>query len=332
MVDYTIYSRVKRAVACMQAHRYGVRIDVLMAELGCSRSTLARTLALMRGSGFIIEEVPDPSGDYRRKRLLLKKVGFLSNPVAQALASLSLDERVALEVAMHSAETPVLRSALGKVLSVQRDLPTAAALDLDEQLSRDARVSRVGPRQRVDERIVELLRRAMVGLSRVTLRYRNGAPRLVTPHGFVHSRFDYLVARGEDGEVRTLRLDLITEVRPHASPAEEPEDWNLSTWLLESFGVYHGDERLHIVLHFDAEVADRAARLLFHLSQHLQREPDGTLRVYLHCRGHRELFHELLHPDWNGHVTLEHPASLVSAFREYLNTAAARHRRVYGLP
>jgi len=150
---------------------------------------------------------------------------------------------------------------------------------------------------------------------------------LVTAHGFVHSRFDYLVARGEDGRVRTLRLDLITEVRPHSSPAEEPEGWNLAGWLLESFGIYHGDERLHIVLRFDVEVADRAARLLFHLSQHQQREPDGTLRVHLHCRGHRELFHELLHPDWNGHVTLEHPASLVTAFRGYLEAAAARHRR-----
>ena len=327
MVEYTIYSRVQHAVDFMEGHRYGVRIDALMAHLGCSRSTLARTLALMRGSGFIIEEVPDPGGNHRRKRLILKTQGVLENPIAAALSSLSLEERLALEVEMLRNETPALRSALGKVLGAQKELPRAAALDLDELLSREVRVARVGPRQRVDERVISTLRLAMVGLSRVTLRYRNGAPRLVTPHGFVHSRFDYLVARGEDGEVRTLRLDLITEVRPHASPAEEPEDWNLSAWLLESFGVYHGDERLHIVLRFDAVVADRAARLLFHLSQHLQREPDGTLRVHLHCCGHRELFHELLHPDWNGHVTLEHPASLVSAFRDYLNTAAVRHCR-----
>lgn len=327
MVEYTIYSRVQRAVECMQGHRHGVRIDVLMAYLGCSRSTLTRTLDLMRSSGFVIDEVDDPGDHHRRKRLVLKQQGVLENPVAAALAALSLEERLALEVEMHRTETPALRSALGKVLGSQSPLPRAAALNLDELLSRDVRISRVGPRQRVDERVISALQLAIIGLSRVTLRYRGGAPRLVTAHGFVHSRFDYLVARGEDGRVRTLRVDLITEVRPHSSPAEEPEGWNLAGWMLESFGIYHGDERLHIVLRFDVEVADRAARLLFHLSQHQQREPDGTLRVHLHCRGHRELFHELLHPDWNGHVTLEHPASLVTAFCGYLDSAAARHRR-----
>jgi len=44
----------------------------------------------------------------------------------------------------------------------------------------------------------------------------------------------------------------------------------------------------------------------------------GGLVVELHCQGHRELIHELCHPDWLGQVQIEAPESLCVEFKDYL--------------
>ena len=45
----------------------------------------------------------------------------------------------------------------------------------------------------------------------------------------------------------------------------------------------------------------------------------GGLVVDLHCQGHRELIHELCHPDWLGQVQIESPDSLRDEFNDYLD-------------
>ena len=48
------------------------------------------------------------------------------------------------------------------------------------------------------------------------------------------------------------------------------------------------------------------------------RRTRGALIVYLRCQGHRELIHELCHPDWLGQVKIESPDSLREEFDDYL--------------
>ena len=45
--------------------------------------------------------------------------------------------------------------------------------------------------------------------------------------------------------------------------------------------------------------------------------------VYLKCRGHWELIHELLHPDWLGNVKIEKPEILRQEFKAYLSKCEA---------
>lgn len=39
------------------------------------------------------------------------------------------------------------------------------------------------------------------------------------------------------------------------------------------------------------------------------------------CRGHRELIHELLHPDWLGNVKIESPERLKEEYLEQIEIA-----------
>jgi predicted DNA-binding transcriptional regulator YafY len=255
----------------------------------------------------------------------LAKEGLLSHPGSAQLYSFSLEERISLERAYRSDGDPALKDALAKVLALQDALPRASSLEVDALVSRDLRASSVGPKQRIDPEMMQTLSAAMVARRLVLLSYQGGKARSVQPQGLVHSRFQYLVGRSEDGEVRTFRLDLITSLMGTDQMFDEPEDWSLERWAQESFGIYHSDELINVTLEFDAEVADRAERLVFHPTQYQQRLPDGALLVKLRCKGHRELLHEVLHPDWLGHVKVLGPPALVHELGEFLRITQKKH-------
>ena len=40
------------------------------------------------------------------------------------------------------------------------------------------------------------------------------------------------------------------------------------------------------------------------------------------CKGHWELIHELLHPDWLGNVVIEEPEELKQEYEAYLSKSA----------
>lgn len=313
------YSKMVRALALLRNNQsQGVTMKTLMQELECSRSTVERVFAELRNANFDIVDRYTVGDDHRTKRWILSKEALLSNPASAQLFALSLTQRIALEHAYRNSKDHDLRDALSKVLALQDALPRARALDVEELVSRNLQASSVGPKQRINSDILEVLQEALVGGYCLQLSYNAGAPRLVMPHGIVRSRFHYLVARSHDNVVRTYRLDLVSSVTLSDEIIVEPDDWSFSDWVGASFGIFHGDETITAVLQFDAEVADRAERLVFHPSQWQRRQDDGTLLIYLRCCGHRELLHEILHPDWLGRVQVMGPPALREELTNFL--------------
>jgi len=318
------YSKTLQVLSLLRQYD-GVTISELMKKLECSRSTVERILQNLESSNFKLHREWFPGDDHRILRWSLAKEGLLSHPGSTQLYSFSLEERIALERAYRSDGDPALKDALAKVLALQDALPRASSLEVDALVSRDLRASSVGPKQRIDPEMMQTLSAAMVARRLVLLSYQGGKARSVQPQGLVHSRFQYLVGRSEDGEVRTFRLDLITSLMGTDQMFDEQEDWSLERWAQESFGIYHGDELINVTLEFAAEVADRAERLVFHPTQYQQRLPDGALLVKLRCKGHRELLHEVLHPDWLGHVKVLGPPALVQELGEFLRITQKKH-------
>lgn len=319
------YRRMVETIDRLRNAKYGLTTTELMRVLECSRSTVERTLDMLRDADFEIVETRLDTDDYRVKRWTLSKEGLLASPAAEQLLSLSANERFSLQKCYRTADDPALRDAVGKILAFQEALPRHKAMNLDELLPRDLKASSVGPKQRIDPAVMDTLTTALIGGTALMLSYRGGKVRSVQPHGIVHSRFHYLVCRGEDGGIRTLRLDLITSLRGTDEMFEEPEDWSLERWAQESFGIYHSDDVINVTLEFDAQVADRAERLVFHPTQYQQRLPDGALLVKLRCKGHRELLHEILHPDWLGHVKVLGPPVLVQELGKFLRITQKKH-------
>ena len=72
---------------------------------------------------------------------------------------------------------------------------------------------------------------------------------------------------------------------------------------------------------FSPKISIYAEKIKFHPSQHTVWQKDNSLKMYFKCKGWKELFHELLHPDWQGEVKIIHPPELKDAAKEYLFTS-----------
>ena len=142
--------------------------------------------------------------------------------------------------------------------------------------------------------------------------------RQVRPLGILFGRFAYLVASTGNRAPISYRLDLLENLELTDVFFVLKEDWNFKEWASQSFGFFHGDAHWDIKIRFSKEVAKRAEKVQFHPTQKISHGRGGTLVLEMKCRGHRELIHELLHPDWLGHVKIESPERLKEEFLDYV--------------
>lgn len=299
----------------LQASSLGLTIDQLMARTGRSRKTVERMLQGLMDIGLEMEPSRLESDHHLTKRWRLRA------DMPGTLLALQSHERGALERHLQTLPEGAPTRALAKLLGAQKPLSNHLAIDAEELINRTAHIGRTGPRTQADEAQMSIFERAIQGFEKLELLYRaqgrrRASWRTVDPLGLLFGRFGYLVAARGDITV-TYRLDLIEAVRPTGIIFEVPADWNMKDWAADSFGIYHGDDILDIRLRFTGEAAKRAEKVRFHPSQKMRRIR-GALLVDLRCQGHRELIHELCHPDWLGQVQIETPDSFRAEFNDYL--------------
>jgi predicted DNA-binding transcriptional regulator YafY len=84
----------------------------------------------------------------------------------------------------------------------------------------------------------------------------------------------------------------------------------LQTYAERSFGVFQ-EKPFEVVWRFDKEVADEAKEFLFHPTQKLQPQKDGSLIVRFKAGGALEMAWELCR--WNDHVEVLKPRNFRKA-------------------
>ncbi len=307
----------------LQASSLGLTIEQLVARTARSRKTVERMLQGLSEIGLEVELSRLESDHHLTKRWRLRA------DLPGTLLTLQANERAALERHLQTLPEGTAARALARLLANQKPLSNHLAIDEEELIRRTAHIGRTGPRTQANEAQMTVFERAIQGFEKLELLYRaqgrrRASWRTVDPLGLLFGRFGYLVAaRGEFPA--TFRLDLIEDVRPTGQIFEARTDWNMKDWAARSFGIYHGDDILDIRLHFTGDAARRAEKVRFHPSQKMRRIRGGLV-VHLRCQGHRELIHELCHPDWLGQVRIESPELLRAEFDDYLDQL----RRVTG--
>ena len=185
--------------------------------------------------------------------------------------------------------------------------------DLEALLEAEGHAMRPGPRPKIEPKVLYLLREAIKGSQKVLITYRGRVKgdireRVVCPYGFLYGARHYLIAWCDDAQdIRTFALANIQEISLTDDFFVRHDDFDLKAYSERSFGVYQEDP-FKAVWKFNAEVADDVRDHLFHPTQVLEEQPDGSVIVSFEAAGWKEMCWHLF--TWDGSVEIMEPKNL----------------------
>jgi hypothetical protein len=90
------------------------------------------------------------------------------------------------------------------------------------------------------------------------------------------------------------------------------KDFSLQKYAEQSFGVFQ-EKPFDVVWRFSPKAAPDAKTFLFHPTQVMEPQPDGSLIVRFHAGGALEMCWHLV--TWGGEVRIDKPRKLLSLYR-----------------
>jgi predicted DNA-binding transcriptional regulator YafY len=199
-----------------------------------------------------------------------------------------------------------------------------AEADAEAVLEAHGFASRPGPQVRVGADLLGVIGVALKGPHVLTVVYAGGREpdreRRLEPHGLLLGTRRYLVAReaGGNGRIQHYRVDRIRTARLEAESFARDPDFDLNTHAARAFGSYHADHEFgEVIWRFSPAAAPTAREFLFHPTQAMTEEADGSVTVRFTASGHLEMaWHVYM---WGDAVEVLAP--------EPLRAMVERHRR-----
>ncbi len=305
----------------------GMTLDEMAAFIKVGRRTAERMRDVVQEVFGTLECLEDD----RKKRFRIKARGldrFVRTPTLDELTELENAAR-ALETAQAPERAAHLHSLRDKIGASLRDKDhRRLSLDVEDQIRAEALACQVGPRPLSDPSILSSLRQALLGQKVIRFNYGgdDGKPprwRQVVPYGLLFGPRYYLVASvsSRPGPV-LFRLDMIHDVEVTQERGSPPDGFNLKTFAERSFGVFQ-EEPEDVELSFTPSAARDARTYLFHPTQSLVDEPDGSLTVRFHAGALMQIAHHLM--TWGPAVTILAPPRLQETMREQVEALHAHH-------
>ena len=325
------YERLKDIVTLairMQGLRGGVTLDEIQTEFAVGRRTAERMRDAVEWA-FGPLEIAD-SGDNKRH-------WRLRSDALRRLAPLSAEELAELESAAESLErtgfearAAALRELDTKLRAVQRtDSLARIEADIEALVQAEGLAMRPGPRPSLDRDLLARLREAITTCRIVEVRYlsqstgRHSRQR-IEPYGLLYGNRAFLVGRTvwKNKNMRLWRLANMSAAQVTGENFIRNPDFDLEAYARRSFGTFQ-EEPVDVVLRFSAEAKRDATAFLFHPSQTVEENADGTLTVRFTAGGIDEMCWHLA--TWGESVTVEQPAELRNRLAAMCSDLAAHH-------
>lgn len=309
---YEPAQRLLRLALALAGARTGLSLKEMAAELQVGRRTVER-LRDSLAEIFPQLEAWDDEARVRRWRLPGGAIAGVVEPRAACIATV---DAVARQCATHGEadRAALLREAGTTLRALMRPAAlTRAEPDVAALMEAEGIAMRPGPRPVIAAGVLPTLRRAILGMQLVAIRYAAGggedtATRLLCPYGLLYGGRGWLVGHVNGlPEMRLWRLDRIASADLLSRGFARREEFSLAAYAAQSFGVFQ-EEPIDVELRFTSEAADDAAGWVFHPSQSMEREPDGALLVRFRVGGVREMCWHLL--TWGAAVTVVAPRAL----------------------
>ena len=320
--------RLLRLALQLAGTRTGMTIDEMAEFLGVSRRTAER----LRDS--LVELFPalewwEDDGRIKRWRMPGSALVGLSEPRPETVAAVEVSARDC-DSRGESDRAARLRDAAATLRALMRPgALTKAEPDIEALMQAEGIAMRPGPRAVVAHSVLSNIRRAILGMQLIVVRYTASgtdepATRILCPYGILYGGRGWLVAHVERfPDMRLWRLDRIRSVDLLDRNFERQEDFSLSRYASQSFGVFH-EEVQDIVLNFSPSAADDAANWVFHPSQTLEHQNDGSLIVRFRVGGLLELCWHLF--TWSDSVTILSPSILRQKLGEMSTVLSMKYK------
>ncbi len=323
---YQPAERLLNVARRLAATRLGLTLDEMAAELAVSRRTAER---IRQSLNHVFPEMTYTDDEQRLRRWRIPAAALLgiANPTAEMIATVETTAREC-EVRGEGDRASALREAATMLRVVMR--PEALARrepDVEALMQAEGVAMRPGPRPIIAAGVLPTLRRAILGMQPIVIRYtkrgeEEAATRILCPYGLLYGGRGWLVAHVEGlPEMRLWRLDRIASVDLLDRGFPRREDFSLADYAAQSFGVFQ-EEPVDVVLRFVPEVAEDVTGWMFHPTQRIEREADGSLLVRFRAGGLREMCWHLF--TWGPAVEIVGPMELRTMMGELLRKVRLR--------
>lgn len=305
----------------MAASAEGLTLDEMAQEMGVGRRTAERMRDAVGALFPAMDEISDPPT--KRWRIRGGLSAFEQAPTATELVELSKAAQ-GLRTTGEPARAAALEGLERKIKAAVRSTTlNKLAPDLEALVRAETIAVMAGPRPSADEAVLTTIRNTILSQQPLGFLYsRPGAEprrRTVAPCGLMFGRANYLVALDrKSGEIRTFRLDRMSDVMAEDGFSTPPSDFDLAAFANRSFGIYQ-DEVEEVVLRISPEGAAEAKGWRWHPTQTLEDQPDGGVIVRFSASGMRELAWHLF--SWGDQVTILQPARLKTVMAEAIAAA-----------
>jgi proteasome accessory factor B len=264
----------------LSARRFGATVRELAEELEVSQKTIRRDLILLRDLGFPVS--PREGAHGRNHWIATSDAGTppLSFDVSEILA-LYLG-RTLLEPLAGTLIWDAAQSAFRKIKASLGDAAVKYLAGLG------GHVHRTSFRDSVYEDKSQLIDALMVAIEDqrmtfITYRSAKSTEPLtydVYPYGLIFHRGSlYLVAHSQQhSEVRTFKVDRISDVSLETLKFQKPADFDLREFLRHSLGVFHSEgSPQRVVIRFAPEAAQYIQEHRWQENQTISRQRDGSV-------------------------------------------------------
>ena len=297
----------------MQSTREGVSLNEIAERFHVSRRTAERMRDMIMRRFPQTEEVVCENNI---KRWYIPQ-GTLKDFIQFSAEELSVLETAAslLEDKQLQNKKYIFQNIINKIkANIKSDVFRKIEPDAEALLEAEGFMCRPGPKLIIDNQIIAAIRQAILECHQIKITYFNKmsgktSTNTLDPYGFLYGeRNHYLVAHHSDGyfgdNVHNFILGNIKSVEILDIPFVPVKNFNLQKYALESFGSYH-EEPFDVEWLFDKEVAEEAAQYIFHPTQTITRNSNGSLTVKFRAGGKLEMDWHLY--TWGKHVKVIKP-------------------------
>ena len=280
----------------MQSSADGVSLVDIMEMFEVSRRTAMRMRDAVVRVYPQTEEMTDPSR--------IKRWRIPSSTNGRHLA-LTPDEMATLDMAAKAfngrglnLQAKALRSLCGKIKSFQKcEATRKLEPDLEALIEAEGLAARPGPKPKIDPEHLHALREAIKACRIVEILYRGKGKKdaeikRVAPYGFLYGHRHYLVGGGTEKGREAARyhfiLSQIEGVTVTKQSFRRDPTFNLQSYAEESFGIWR-EKPVEVVWKFTPRAAEAARDFVFHPSQKLEEQKDGSLIVRFKAGGLLEM-------------------------------------------